>query len=53
MSLLYGSYYQNICDMQSSAILVIQSRGMRWDGRVARMGEKRGIYGVLLGKPEG
>jgi len=26
---------------------------MRWAGHVARMGEERGVYMVLLGKPEG
>jgi len=26
---------------------------MRWTGNVARMGEKRGVYRVLMGKPEG
>jgi len=26
---------------------------MRWVGHVARMGEERGFYRVLLGKPEG
>ena len=26
---------------------------MRWAGRVARMGESRGVYRVLMGKPEG
>ena len=26
---------------------------MRWAGHVARMGEERGLYRVLLGKPEG
>jgi len=26
---------------------------MRWAGHVARMGEKRGVYRVLVGKPEG
>ena len=26
---------------------------MRWDGHVARMGEERGPYRVLVGKPEG
>jgi len=25
---------------------------MRWAGHVARMGEKRGVYRVLVGKPE-
>ena len=26
---------------------------MRWAGHVARMGERKGVYGVLVGKPEG
>ena len=26
---------------------------MRWAGHVAGMGERRGVYGVLVGKPEG
>jgi len=26
---------------------------MRWAGQVVRMGEKRGAYRVLVGKPEG
>jgi hypothetical protein len=26
---------------------------MRWAGRVALMGEKRNVYGLLVGKPEG
>jgi hypothetical protein len=32
---------------------VIKSRRMRWPGHVARMEERRGIYRVLVGKPEG
>ena len=32
---------------------VIKSRRMRWAGHVARMGEDRGVYRVLVGKPEG
>ena len=32
---------------------VIKSRRMRWAGYVARMGEDRGLYRVLVGKPEG
>jgi len=32
---------------------VIKSRRMRRSGHVARMGERRGVYGVLVGKPEG
>jgi hypothetical protein len=26
---------------------------MRWEGHVARLGERRGVYRVLVGKPEG
>jgi len=32
---------------------VIKSKRMRWAGHVAHMGEKRGVYRVLVGKPEG
>ena len=32
---------------------VIKSRRMRWAGHVARMGEERGAFRVLVGKPEG
>jgi len=32
---------------------VIKSRRMRWVGNVARMGDRRGVYRVLVGKPEG
>jgi hypothetical protein len=31
----------------------IKSRRMRWAGHVARMGEERNVYKVLVGKPEG
>jgi hypothetical protein len=31
---------------------VIKSRRMRWVGHVARMGERRGVYRVLVRKPE-
>jgi hypothetical protein len=34
-------------------VRVIKSRRMRWAGHVARMGEERGVYMVLVGKPEG
>ena len=32
---------------------VIKSRRMRWAGHVAHMGEERGVYRALVGKPEG
>jgi hypothetical protein len=34
-------------------VQVIKSRRIRWAGNVARMGEGRGVYRVLVGKPEG
>ena len=34
-------------------VRVIKSRRMRWVGHVARMGEEKGVYRVLVGKPEG
>jgi hypothetical protein len=36
-----------------SIIRLIKSRRMRWAGHVARMGEKRNSYRLLVGKPEG
>jgi hypothetical protein len=36
-----------------SIIRIIKSRRMRWAGHVARMGEKRNSYRLLVGKPEG
>jgi hypothetical protein len=36
-----------------SIIRMIKSRRMRWAGHVARMGEKRNAYRLLVGKPEG
>jgi hypothetical protein len=42
-------------DLYSSPniVRVIKSRRMRWAGQVARMGEGRGVYRVLVGRPEG
>jgi len=34
-------------------VRVVKSRRMRWAGHVARMGERRGVYRVLVGKPQG
>jgi len=34
-------------------VQVIKLRRMRWAGHVAHMGEERGVYRVLVGKPEG
>jgi hypothetical protein len=37
----------------SNIVRVIKSRRMIWAGHVARMGEGRRVYRVLVGKPEG
>jgi hypothetical protein len=34
-------------------VRVIKPRRMRWAGHVARMGEVRGAYNILFGRPEG
>jgi hypothetical protein len=36
-----------------SIIRIMKSRRMRSAGHVARMGEKRNVYKLLVGKPEG
>jgi hypothetical protein len=34
-------------------VWVITSRKYRWVGRVARMGDRKGAYRILVGRPEG
>jgi hypothetical protein len=36
-----------------SIFRIIKSRRMRWAGQVARTGEKRNVYRLLVGKPGG
>jgi hypothetical protein len=45
----------SIHDLYSSPTIVrvIKSRRMRWAGHVFRTGEGKGLYRVLVGKPEG
>jgi hypothetical protein len=46
--------HEELNDLYSSpnTVRVIKS-GMRWERHVARMGAERGVYRVLVGKPEG
>ena len=50
-----GLHNEELNDLYSSpnVVRVIKSRRMRWVGHVARMGEERGSYRVLVGKLEG
>jgi hypothetical protein len=41
---------RNLCGYRNR---MIKSRRMRWAGHVARMGEKRNAYRILVEKPEG
>jgi hypothetical protein len=45
---------EELNDLYSSLTIVwvIKSRRIRWAGHVARMGKGRGVYKVLVGKPE-
>ena len=46
---------EELNDLYSSPniVRVIKSRRTRWAGHVARMGERSGVYRVLVEKPEG
>jgi hypothetical protein len=46
---------EELRDLYSSPSVsrIIKSRRIRWTGHVARMGEKRNAYRLLVGKPEG
>jgi hypothetical protein len=43
----------HILYLSPNIIRQIKSRRMRWVGHVARMGEERKVYKVVVGKPEG
>jgi hypothetical protein len=42
-----------ICTLRQAELRIIKSRRMRWAGHVARIGEKRNAYRLLVGKQEG
>jgi hypothetical protein len=46
---------EELPDLYSSPSIsrIIKLKRMRWAGHVARMGEKRNVYRILVGKPEG
>jgi hypothetical protein len=47
--------YEELHSLNSSPSIIrmIKSRNMRWVGHVARMGEKRNAYRILIAKPDG
>jgi hypothetical protein len=54
-SLFLLGRHEELHDLYSlpSIIRIIKARRMRWAGHVARMGEKRNAYRLLVGKPKG
>jgi hypothetical protein len=48
---LHNEELHNLCS-SPNIIRMIKTRRMRWAGHVARMGETRNAYRILVGKPE-
>jgi hypothetical protein len=45
--------WRKLQNEERSIIRVIKSIRLKWAGHVARMGEKRNLYRLLVGKPDG
>jgi hypothetical protein len=50
---LHNEELHDLCYSSPNSIRVIKSRRMRWAGHVARVGESRGAYRVLVGRYKG
>jgi hypothetical protein len=50
---LHNEELHNLYSSPPNIIGMIKSRRMIWAGHVARMGEKKNAYMILVGKPEG
>ena len=48
---VHNEELKDLC-FSSNIVRVIKSR-MKWTGHVARIGKRRGVYRVLVAKPEG
>ena len=49
---LHNEELNDLCS-SPNRVRVIKLRRIRWAGHVARAGDRRGAYRVLVGKPEG
>jgi hypothetical protein len=49
---LHNEELHDLCS-SPSIITIMKSRRRMWAGHVARIGEKRGAYRLLVGKPDG
>ena len=47
---LHNEMLNDLCS-SPNIVRVIKSRRMRWAGHVACIGDRRGVYKVLVGKP--
>ena len=52
-SVMLGICFGGDCILLTQYCAGDKTRRMRWAGRVVHMGEERGVYRVLVGKPEG
>jgi hypothetical protein len=50
---LHNEELHNLYSSPNITRMIKSSRWMRWAGHVARMGEPRNAYRILVGKPEG
>jgi hypothetical protein len=48
----HNEEFRSLCSSRN-VIVSIKGRRMRWAGHVARMGEMRNAYKILVGKSEG
>jgi hypothetical protein len=49
---IFGPHNKELQYSSPNIIRMIKSRRMRWAGHVARMGEKRNAYRILVIEPE-
>jgi hypothetical protein len=48
-----GLHNEELRDLYCSPNIIVRVIKLRWAEHVARMGKRRGVYRVLVGKPEG